>query len=75
MCEAMLSIHAFGNLNVLFGVLVLLLLVVAWRGMVVFASCKQQHIILKKYARGYLPSLPIFYIFAQRGEYIKDTFG
>ncbi len=30
---------------------------------------------MKKYARGYLPSLPIFYVFAERGEYIKDTFG
>ncbi len=30
---------------------------------------------LKKYARGYLPSLPIFYVFAKRGENIKDTFG
>jgi hypothetical protein len=30
---------------------------------------------LKKYAHGYLPSLPIFYVFAERGEYIKDTFG
>ncbi len=30
---------------------------------------------LKKYARGYLPSLPIFYVFAERGEYMKDTFG
>ncbi len=29
----------------------------------------------EKYARGYLPSLPIFYVFAKRGEYIKDTFG
>ncbi len=31
--------------------------------------------MVKKYARGYLPSLPIFYVFAERGEYIKDTFG
>ncbi len=30
---------------------------------------------MKKYARGYLPSLPIFYVFSERGEYIKDTFG
>jgi hypothetical protein len=32
-------------------------------------------LLLKKYARGYLHSLPIFYVFAERGEYIKDTFG
>ncbi len=31
--------------------------------------------VLKKYAHGYLPSLPIFYVFTKRGEYIKDTFG
>jgi hypothetical protein len=34
-----------------------------------------QSTVLKKNARGYLPSLPIFYVFAERGEYIKDTFG
>ncbi len=32
-------------------------------------------VLLKKYAHGYLPSLPIFYVFAKRGECIKDTFG
>jgi hypothetical protein len=31
--------------------------------------------LVKKYAHGYLPSLPIFYVFAKRGKYIKDTFG
>ncbi len=45
------DVHAFGDLHAVFGVLaildlgILVPLVIAWRGMVVVASCERQHII------------------------------